>query len=91
MDDKEYQKKLQEQQMDVVRKAALLRYMTKDARERLNRIRLVKPELANKVEYALLNALQMGRIKDRLTDVQLKEILTQVIETKDFNLKINKK
>jgi programmed cell death protein 5 len=87
----DYQKLVQKQQIEVIKKAALLRYMTKEARERLNRVKMVKPEIAEKVEMALIQALQMGQIKNRLSDEQLKEILEEVTHTKNFNLKICKK
>lgn len=87
----DYQKIVQQQQIDVIKKAALLRFMTKEARERLNRVKMVKPDVAEKVEMALIQALQMGQITNRLSDEQLKEILEQVIKTKNFNLKICKK
>jgi programmed cell death protein 5 len=87
----DYQKLVQKQQIEVIKKAALLRYMTKEARERLNRVKMVKPDVAEKVEIALIQALQMGQIKNRLSDEQLKEILEEVTQTKNFNLKICKK
>jgi programmed cell death protein 5 len=91
MDEQEYQKLLQQQQMEVVKKAALLKFMSKEARERLNRIKVVKPEIAEKIELALLQALQLGQIKEELSDEQLKQILQEVSQKKDFNLKIYKK
>jgi programmed cell death protein 5 len=87
----EYQKALQEQQVNVVTKVALLRYMTKEARERLNRVKLVKPDTAKQVEMALLQALQAGQIRDRVTDVQLKQILDEITQPKNKKFHVFKK
>lgn len=94
MDDKELeeikQKKLQEalqkQQIDMVKKAAAFKFMTKEARERLNRVKAVKPELAEKVELALLQAIQMGQLRDMITDEQMKTILLEVSEKKSYRI-----
>lgn len=83
---KKYQEQLQQQQAEAVRKTALLKYMSKEARERLNRIKVVRPELAEKVELALLQAVQLGQIRDAVTDVQLKNILTEVTEKKQMRI-----
>jgi programmed cell death protein 5 len=64
--------------------------MTKEARERLNRVRLVKPEIVERVELALIQAVQMGQIRDIITDEQLKNILTEVMEKREFKIKKNR-
>jgi programmed cell death protein 5 len=79
---KKLQDALQKQQMQVVKKVATLRYMTKEARERLSRVKLVKPELAEQVEMALIQAIQLGQIKESISDSQLKTILEQITQTK---------
>jgi len=90
----EYQKRFQEEvqkaQVGMVKRAALLKYMTKEARERLNRVRLVKPEIVERVELALIQAVQMGQIRDIITDDQLKNILTEVMEKREFKIKKNR-
>jgi programmed cell death protein 5 len=90
----EYQKRFQEEvqkaQVGMVKRAALLKYMTKEARERLNRVRLVKPEIVERVELALIQAVQMGQIRDIITDEQLKNILTEVMEKREFKIKKNR-
>jgi programmed cell death protein 5 len=83
---KKYQEQLQQQQAEAIKKAALLKYLTKEARERLNRIKIVRPELAGKVELALLQAVQMGQVNGIITDEQLKKILTEVTEKKQIRI-----
>lgn len=79
---KKLQDAMQKQQMQVIKKVATLRYMTKEARERLNRVRIVKPELAEHVELALIQAIQLGQIRENITDEQLKKILEEIIQSK---------
>jgi programmed cell death protein 5 len=85
------QKDFQKQQAEILKKAFTFKFMTKEARERLNRIRLVKPEIAERVELALMQAIQSGQMREILSDNQLKEILQEVSQKKDFHLKTNKK
>ena len=83
----EYQEHAQRQQTEVVKKAALLKYLTKEARERLNRVKVGHPELAEKVELALLQAIQLGQLRGMITDQQLRNILEEVtIEKKGFRI-----
>lgn len=65
----------------------LMKILEPDARERLNTIKLTKPEFAQAVEQQLIMLAQSGRIRDRITDEQLKTILKQLIpEKKEFNI-----
>ena len=65
----------------------LMQILEPEARERLNTIKLTKPEFAKAVEQQLVMLAQSGRIRERLTDEQLKVILKQLIpEKKDFNI-----
>ncbi|MBQ3718519.1 MAG: DNA-binding protein [Methanomicrobium sp.] len=65
----------------------LMQILEPEARERLNTIKLTKPEFAKAVEQQLVMLAQSGRIRERLTDEQLKGILKQLIpEKKDFNI-----
>ena len=81
-----YQEAVQKEQMDVFKKSVILKYMTKEARERLNRIRLVKPEIAEKIEIAIIQAIQQGQIKEILTEQQLMNILNELTEKKGFRI-----
>lgn len=82
----DYKDNLKKQQIEVLKKAATLKFMTKKARERLNRIKMVKPEVAEKVEFAIIQAVQTGQIKDRINETQLVSILKEINESKKFNI-----
>ena len=56
----------------------LMQVLDPDARERLNTIKLTKPEFASSVEQQLISLAQSGRLKNKITDAQLKELLRQL-------------
>jgi programmed cell death protein 5 len=56
----------------------LMQVLEPDARERLNTIKLTKPEFAASVEQQLVSLAQSGRVKNKITDAQLKELLRQI-------------
>jgi programmed cell death protein 5 len=60
-------------------KEALLRQiLTPEARARLTNIRMVKPQFAEQIELQLIQLASSGRLKDRVTDEQLKGLLQQL-------------
>ncbi|MEM1628300.1 MAG: DNA-binding protein [Desulfurococcaceae archaeon] len=60
--------------------AILRRILTPEARERLNNIRLVKPELADLLEEQLIVLAQNRRIPIPVTDEFLKQLLSELYE-----------
>ena len=65
----------------------LMQILEPEARERLNTIKLTKPEFAKAVEQQLVMLAQSGQLRERLTDERLKVILKKLIpEKKDFNI-----
>lgn len=69
-----------QQQVEIEKqKQMLLRQITTpEARERLARIRLVKPEFVGQLELQLIQAAQSRRIRIPITDEHLKELLTKL-------------
>ena len=71
------------QELEKARKQQILRQiLTPDARERLSRVRLVKPELAENVENQLIQLAGMGRVNRMISDQDVREILDKLTSTK---------
>ncbi len=70
----------EQQQAEVqAQKEALLRQiLTPEARARLTNVRMVKPQFAEQIEMQLIQLASSGRLKDRVTDEQLKTLLQQL-------------
>lgn len=79
--DQEIQKQ-QEAQYEEKKRQILRSILDADARERLGRIRIAHPELAENVEQQLLMLAQSGRLNQTVTDDMLVEILKKVTPKK---------
>lgn len=58
----------------------LKQVLTPEASARLANVALVKQEKARQVENYLINAAQSGKLGGKVTEDQLKDLLTQVTE-----------
>lgn len=67
--------------LEDMKKQLLGRMLTKEAFERLSRVRMVNPELAGQAELYLLQIYQSGRLEGRVTELKLREVLKAL--TKD--------
>jgi programmed cell death protein 5 len=77
-----------QQEADAQIHLVLMQILEPEARERLNNIRLTKPEFARAIEQQLVLLAQSGRLKQKITDAQLKELLRQIVPAKkDFNIR----
>ncbi|MDD4137145.1 MAG: DNA-binding protein [Methanoregula sp.] len=65
----------------------LMQILEPDARERLNTIKLTKPEFAGAVEQQLIALAQSGRLQKKISDSQFKELLRQLAPAKrDYSI-----
>ena len=60
--------------LEEMKKNLLGRILTKEAVERLARVRMVNPELSGQAELYLLQIYQAGKLDGRVTDLKLREI-----------------
>lgn len=74
------------QKLEQLKKVVLKKILTRDAIERLGRIKLVKPELANQLELYLVQLYQTGKIASEIDDNQLKLILETLSSKKQFKI-----
>ncbi|HDJ96684.1 MAG TPA: hypothetical protein ENG45_01275 [Candidatus Aenigmarchaeota archaeon] len=74
------------QEFEILKKTVLRKVLTKEARERLGRIKLVKPELAAQIEIYLVQLYQSGQIKGIISDEQLKAILEKLSSKRSFRV-----
>jgi programmed cell death protein 5 len=76
--EEELQKEQMKQQIELQRKAILRQILEPEARERLARLKLAHPDIAEAVENQLILLAQSGRIKNRISDEVLVSILRQI-------------
>ncbi len=69
-------------ELETQKQAVMRQILTPEARERLTRLKMAKPEFAEQVEIQLISLAQSGRLKSILGDEQLKAILTQLTPKK---------
>jgi len=74
----EQQRAQAQQQIEIQKQAILRRILTPEARQRINNLKMVKPDFANALEIQLIQLAQAGRVQTPITDEQLKEILTRL-------------
>lgn len=83
--------KQQQQQMEEIIKQIINQVLTPQAKERLGNIRAADPEYARQIEMVLIQLYQQGRLQDRLTDKQLKNILADISKRKQKDINIKRK
>jgi DNA-binding TFAR19-related protein len=86
-----YEEERRRKEFEIKKEEILRRILTPEARNRINTVKLVKPELINQLELQLVQLALAGRIKEPLTDEQIKELLRSIQTTKELKFKIYKK
>jgi len=86
----EEQQKTEQRQASQVQQQSLLRaILTSEARQRLNRIKLVKPDFIAQLELQLIQIAQTGRVRLPINDEQLKQMLIKPAAKKRRLVKAN--
>ncbi|HDO19688.1 MAG TPA: DNA-binding protein [Thermoplasmatales archaeon] len=78
----EQQEEIEKAEIEEERRRILALILTSEARERLARIRMARPEFARAIEDQLILLAQSGRIRERIDDKQLKALLARIAESK---------
>lgn len=81
------QQQIQQQHLEDVLKQIKFHVLDAKARERLNNLRLVKPELALQLEMYLAQLYQAGQIRGKITDEQMVSILKKLSEKPEFRIR----
>ena len=77
------QKEFEAQKYQVMRKI-----LSQEGRQRLENIRMVKPEFAEQIELQLIQLAQSGRLRGQLSDDAFKKLLEQIAgKKKEFKIK----
>lgn len=82
------EQELQNQEFEEQKKQILRAILTTQARERLGRIKVARPEMAEEIEKQLILLAQSGRLKNKINDEQLCMLLSKLIPKKrDIKIK----
>jgi programmed cell death protein 5 len=74
-------------QIEEMKKKILGSILTKEAYERLSRVKSVNEELANQVELYLIQIFQSGKIQKLITDEKMKELLKALSGKKEISIR----
>jgi len=82
------EQELQRQEFEEQKKSVLRAILDTQARERLARIKIARPEMAESIENQLIMLVQSGKLKNKINDEQLRMLLTKVLPKKrDIKIK----
>ena len=74
-------------EFEKMKQEILRKVLSKEAAERLGRVRLGNPVIATQLELYLVQMYQTGNISDKITDEQLKKILEVLSTKKEMKIK----
>lgn len=87
MDAQAYQELMQKQQLEQLKKQVLGKVLTGEALERLGRVRLANPALAEQVEIYLLTLFQQGKLGQQIPDSKLREVLAVLGQKRETSIR----
>ena len=78
----------QQQDFEKQKYNLMRKILSQEGRQRLENIRIVKPEFAQQIELQLIQLAQAGKIRGQLSDTAFKKILEQITgKKKEFKIK----
>ena len=82
------EQELQKEELEKQKKMVLRSIMTTEARERLGRIKVARPEVVESIENQLIMLAQSGQLKNKINDEQLRMLLQKLLPKKrDIKIK----
>jgi programmed cell death protein 5 len=72
----------QAKEFEEQKKMILRTILTTDAKERLGRIKVARPDMAESIENQLIILAQRGQLKGKINDEQLRTLLKRIIPKK---------
>jgi len=85
--DSEAQEAAQER-AEAQKKAVLRQHLTDDARQRLNTLKMSKPQRGEQIEQQIVRIAQSGRIQGTIDDEKMKALLKEMTpDSKSFDIK----
>lgn len=78
----------QKEEFEKQKKMILVKILTPEARQRLGRIKVARPQVAENIETQLIMAAQSGQLKNKINDEQLRILLSKAFPKKrDIKIK----
>lgn len=77
--------------LEALKKEILRKVLTKEAIERLGRVKMVNPALAMQVENYLVQAYQAGKLRDVVDDAALKRLLEMLTRKRESKIRFVRK
>lgn len=75
-----------QEQAEAEKRNALRKILSKQAMERLARVKVVRPEVASQLESYLLSLYRAGKIRSEVSEEQMKTILETVAGSREFRI-----
>ncbi len=76
------------QQAEAQKKAILRQHLTDDARQRLNTVKMSKPQFGEQVEQQVIAIARSGRLDGKIDDDKMRQLLKELKpDSKSFDIK----